>query len=184
LLDRWQCEDRAEKVWQKIHRHAPNLSANDLIKQVIGARYSAVASVNRVIGAPGGTRGFTAEWSEFLPALKKRLNRELSSPPLPLAVNVAVALELAAAEVRMIHDCYFGHGNQVQFPLKREGSNEERSRAAFYKLMTEFFQRHCSLKLPEEVAMLAEVAIPGKEIQADDVTNALKSRRSKQSPSE
>jgi hypothetical protein len=183
VLDRWRDDDRVEKVWQKIQRHAPNLAAAVLIKQVLDARWSAVGSVNRQIGAPGA-RGFNAEWSEFLPTLKKRLNRKLSSSPPPLAVDVAVALELAAAEVRMIHDCYFGHSDQVPFPLKREGSNEDRSRAAFYKLMTDFFQKHCSLKLPEEVAVLAEVAIPGKEVHADNVTNVLKPRRPKQSPSE
>jgi hypothetical protein len=181
VLDRWRDDDRAEKVWQKIRRHAPNLPAADLIRQVLDARWSAAGSVARVFGAPG-TRGFNAEWAEFLPTLKKRLNRELSSPPLPLAVDVAVALERAAAEVRMIHDHYFGHSKFAPFPLKREGSNDDRSRAAFYKLMTDFFRKHCSLKLPEEVAVLAEVAIPGKEIQADDVTNALKPRRSKRSP--
>jgi hypothetical protein len=181
LLDRWRDDDRAEKVWQKIRQHAPNLPAAVLIKQVLEARRSAVGSVNRVIGTPGA-RGFNAEWADFLPTLKKRLSRELSSPPLPLAVDVAVALELAATEVRMIHNHYFGHSDQVQFPLKREGSNEDRSRAAFYRLMTSFFSKHCSLKLPEEVAMLAEVAILGKEIHADDVIDALKSRRSKGSP--
>jgi hypothetical protein len=190
LLDRWRDDDRAEKVWRDIRLRGPGLSAAVLIRQVIDARFSAVASVNRVIGVaaakpgrPPMLRGFNAEWADFLPALKERLRYELSGSPLPLAVDVAAALEQAASDVRRLHDFYFGHGNQVQFPLKRQGSNDDLARVAFYKLMTDYFQKHCSLKLPEEVAVLAEIAIPGKELDANDVTNALKPRRSKRSPS-
>jgi hypothetical protein len=144
LLDRWLKHGQSEESWRTIRQYIPALSAEDLITQVLKARWSAVGSVNRVLGVvvatkpgrPPVVRGFNAEWAEFLPALRRRLRCELSGSPL--AVDVAAILERAAAEVRMIHDHYFGHGNQVDLK-QRQGPNKNRARAAFAELMGEFW---------------------------------------------
>jgi hypothetical protein len=183
VLDRWGADERAEEVWQEVHRHAPGLAAGELIKQVLVARWGAVASVNRIFGVadeqsgrPPILRGFNAEWDDLVPMLKKRLNRKLSGAPL--ALDVAAAFEEAASEIRQLHSHYFGYADQVNFPLKRQGTNEDRAVAAFCELMTGFFQERCQrgLKLPGVVAFLAEVVFPGKEIDQDKVTNILKRR--------
>jgi hypothetical protein len=177
---------QSEKSWRTIRQNIPALSAEDLIAQVLKARWSAVGSVNRVFGVaatepgrPPVLRGFNAEWAEFLPALRSDLRRKLSGTPL--AVDVAAALEWAASDVRQLHDRYFGHGNQVQFPFKRQGPNDDRARDAFEELMGEFFQKHTKrkLKLHEVVAVLSEIAIPGEPVDPESIARRQSRRRPK-----
>jgi hypothetical protein len=179
LLDRWLKHGQSEESWRTIRQYIPALSAEDLITQVLKARWSAAGSVARVFGTPGA-QGFNAEWAEFLPTLKKRLNRKLSSSPLPLAVEVAVALELAAAEVRMIHNHYFGHSNQVDLK-QRQRSNEAKARDAFQDLMGEFFQKRNAreLRLHKVVAVLSKIAIPGKTVDPESIARRQSRRRKK-----
>jgi hypothetical protein len=130
-------------------------------------------------------QGFNAAWDAHVLELRKYLREVLKGRPSTInPFYVQQRLDWAAEDIISLWNSHLiSAPDQVTFNLKREGSNEDRSRAAFFQLMTHFFQKHCALKLPEEVAVLTEVAIPGKEIHGDDVTNALKQRRSKRPPS-
>jgi hypothetical protein len=169
LLGRWIGEPRAEEVWAKIKHKAPTLLPSEFIQAVLKARRSAGASVTRM-------RGFNNEFAD----LRKRIAERLSaSQAASSPIEIAAFLEDAAGEVRMLHRTYFGSSYQVTFPLKREGSNDGRSRAAFYALMSGYFKKHCGGKHYAEIAVLAEIAFPGKEVDEDDVIDALKVRTSK-----
>jgi uncharacterized protein YhfF len=188
LLNRWIADDRAEGIWQQVHRHAPDLPAEELIQQVISARRSAVASVNRVLGFTVQLRGrthtlksFNVELAEMLRTLKRELPKQLSGPPASIdAIAVAEFLEDAAHQIRILH-LRLDHSDQVSFPLIRQGSNDDRAHAAFEELMGEFFQKHNKrkLKLQEAVAVLSEIAIPGKAVDPESIIRRQSRRRQK-----
>jgi hypothetical protein len=188
ILNRWISDDRAEGIWQQIHRHAPDLSAAELIQQVISARRSAVASVNRVLGSTvtlrGRThtlKGFNAELAAVLRTLKRELPKQLSGSPASInAIAVAEFLEDAAHQIRILH-LMLDHSDQMNFPLIRQGSNDDRAHAAFEELMGEFFQKHNKrkLKFQEVVAVLSKIAIPGKAVDPESITRRQSRRRKK-----
>jgi hypothetical protein len=183
LMNRWLDEDRAhraEEIWGKVKRKAPSLTAAEFIKAVLTKRRSAAASVNRTVGVPGIVRGFDAEWAEFLPDLKKRVAERLSgSPAATTPISLAETLEDAAREIRILHQSYFGFFDQVEFGLTRQGQNSDRSRVAFYRLMGAYLHEHCQERHYEAIAFLAEIAFPGREIDAEAVRDALRPRRRK-----
>lgn len=185
LMKRWLDDDRAEEIWTKIKPKAPDLTPTEFIQAVLKARRSAAASVSRTFGVPGIVGGFNNEWKKFLPYLRKRLAMQLSGSPSALrAIEVAEILEDAARETRRVHRYHFGFSDQVEFDLKREGSNEDRSRVAFFGLMRDFLQRHCGERLYDVIAFLAEIAFDGgKEIDAEHVRDALRKRSKKTKPS-
>jgi hypothetical protein len=190
LMDRWLKDWRAEESWNKVKRKAPNLAPTEFIKVVLALRRSAGASVTRILGRnrvehfPGSeiwevrrTPGFNEQWAELLPDLKKRVVRRLSGTPL--AIKVVAFLEDAAREVSQLHRSYFGFPDQVNFKLLRQGSNDDRSRNAFIKLMAIYLQKHCGGTLPDVIAVLAEIAFPGKDVTRENVIDALKVLTSK-----
>jgi hypothetical protein len=198
LLGRWISEDRAEEVWETIAHKAPTLLPTEFIQAVLKARRSAGASVNRTFGTvspkwrgplpsiPSGSRRVTNSdvknpgFNDWFADLRKRIAKRLSAPRASTSpIEIAEFLEDAAGEVRDLHRRYFGFSDQVTFRLKRQGSNDDRSRAAFYVLMSAYFQKHCGGKHYAEIAVLAEIAFPGKEVDEDDVIDALKVRTSK-----
>jgi hypothetical protein len=184
-MNLWVDDDRAEEIWRKIKRKAPALPPAEFIQQVLNARRSAAASVNRTIGVPGSilgeppiVQGFNNEWTAFLPGLKKRIATRLSrSPSATMPIEVAEFFEDVAREIRMLHQMYFGFSDQVEFGLIREGQNNDRSRVAFYRLMGDYLQKRCQERLYEAIAFLAEIAFPGKEIDAEAVRDALRPQR-------
>jgi hypothetical protein len=173
-LARWLSDERAETNWKKIKRKAPNLPPAEFIEAVLKARRSAVASVNRIVGVLGKLPGFNAEWREFLPALKKRITRKLGPAIAP--IKAAEVLEVAAHEIRILHQSYFGFSDQVNFGLRRQGSNEDRSCNAFYEIMRDVLQEHCGTPLYEVIAFTAEIAFDIEEIDPDRVRYVLRQR--------
>jgi hypothetical protein len=184
LMKRWLDDDRADEIWTQIKLKAPNLTPTEFIQAVLKARRSAAASVSRIFGAslPRGEKlpGFNAEWLEFLPILKKRIIRQLGFPSALPPTKAAEILEDAAREIRTLHQSYFGFSDQVEFGLSRESSN--RSRTAFYRIIRDFLQKHCGENLDYVVAVLSEIAFPGKEIDAENVRDALRSKKTKPPP--
>jgi hypothetical protein len=178
LLDRWLDDEWSEESWNKVKRLAPNLASAEFIQAVLTARRAAVASVNRMIGVPGGAQGFNNEWAAFLPDLKKRITKRLAgSPSGIMPIDAAEFLENAAHEIRILHQSYFGFSDQTNFGLRRQGSNEDRSRNAFYEIMRDVLQKHCGTPLYDVIASLSMVSFPGKEVDRDDVIDALKDRK-------
>jgi hypothetical protein len=183
LLDRWLDDERSEESWNKVKCLAPNLLPAEYIQAVLTARRAAGASVNRTIGVPGVAQGFNNEWAALLPDLKKRIAKRLSkSPSATMPIEVAEFLEDAAREIRTLHQFYFGFSDQVGFGLVRQGSNTDRGRVAFYRLMTDFLQKLCGQKLYDVTAQLSEVAFPGRPVDQDNVIDALKPRRNPRRP--
>jgi hypothetical protein len=181
LIDRWLADGRAEQIWEKIQRHTPDLTAPNLIQQVIRARRSAAASVVRLFGSHL-VPGFNAEWEAHVPKLRKHLREVLKGSPSTInPFYVWRQLAWAAQDVLLLWDHYLGGSDQVTFNLKREGSNQDRSRAAFEVLMSDFFQKHSKrkFKLHEVVGVLSEIAIPGRRVDRDNVVGRQRRRRPK-----
>jgi hypothetical protein len=173
-LARWLSDERSEVIWVNIHRRAPDLSPRDFIAAVLAARRSATASVNRLLGTCD-LPGFRQEWSTLLAAIKKQVRQELlTATPNGSPVQLAIALESAARDARMLHSLYLDRGNQVA--VTRQGSNLDRTRKAFMQIMSEYFKKYCGAQLRAETAALTEIAFPGKEIDLDNVRDALRLR--------
>jgi hypothetical protein len=180
IMSRWLARaNQAEEIWREVKRKAPALTPPEFIQAVLKARRSAVASVNRIYGVPGSLPGFNAEWAELLVELKKRITDRFSRSTIS-PTKAVETLEDAADQISMLHDLYFAHSDQVKFSLSRKGKAGNRSRVAFYRLMSGYLQKQCRGQLYHVIAFTAEIAFDVKEIDVDSVRYAL--RRAKETP--
>jgi hypothetical protein len=184
LLDRWIAEERTEEVWKKI-ASIDGLSALDLIRTVIRARYSAQASVNRVYGAKWKGGNFPG-WAGALANLKKRVVAELSKSAAAISpADVVEIFERAADEARDFHAMLFEHFSdhlglpgRPKFVMSRKDQAGTRVRNLFIQIVGEFLMSKVGQRLNDEVAVLTEIAFPGKALDREHVISARKATTS------
>jgi hypothetical protein len=177
LYNRWIDHPQAEQIWAEVRRYAPDLAATYLIDQVRKEGRFAVGAVNLVHGG-AHLPGFYADSDALVSRLKEWLVRELlrvpeSSVDLP---ELALRLEWAAADIRMLLGDF---PDGVSFPSSDRSSNEDRARDIFQARMGEFFSKHTErkLKLWDVVAVLSEIAIPGKPVDPNSMVRRQRRRR-------
>jgi hypothetical protein len=70
---------------------------------------------------------------------------------------------------------------KVIFPLMAQGTTTDRERDVFERLMGDFFQKHTKRKLTldEVVAVLSEIAFPGKPVDPANILARRRRRRPK-----
>lgn len=181
LLDRWIADERAEELWKKIKRPpVSDLSAQELIRTVLRARRSAQASVNCTYEAKSRGR-VSRGWAGSLSDLKNRIIAELSKPPSALSpLSMAKILDRAADEARELNDRHFDFSDHLglpgrpRFALSRKDQGGTRVRKLFMQILGEFFTARPGRLFDDEVAVLTEIAFPGRVLDRDEVTAARK----------
>jgi hypothetical protein len=149
----------------------------EFIQNVLKLRRTAVATVNRLYGTKGingrsTTPGFNKQWESYLPELKQRLSKV--SKRLP-PFEVLCVLQAAASDTQDLLGFYFGHGGLAPFEPSQKDQNGVRVRKLFVQMIHNYLRHHCGPhNLNEEIAVLTEIAFPGRELHESDVINWLK----------
>jgi hypothetical protein len=151
-FDRWAKSDRAEKVWTKIKKAAPDLEAGTFIRDVLDARYDAVMRLAEESEYKYDT------WYERKKISK--LVRSCRSIPEIIAV-----LEKEADWLRFREGAYrIRHSGQG---ASRKG--DLRAVKLFVQQIGCILHAQCNRWLDDEVTILVEIAFPGRMLDADQI---------------
>jgi hypothetical protein len=183
LIERWLADDRVEEVWSTIQRDPPSqalLSSVELIRTVLAARRSAQASVNRVFGTTWKGKNLGG-WSDELRIIKNKLASELSKPPSKIdPMDVAKILEDTAKDARVLYSLYHDFSDHLglpgnnKFEMSRKDQSGTRVRKLFMQILGDFLTTRLGRPFDEPVAVLTEIAFPGKPLDRDEVIAARK----------